>query len=866
MSGIPPAATLRQGTTREGLATIDARTLTVPSARLLGTPCLVLPGNVVHVLERRDAALVALISIEGSALRSRAAALLWPELSVKAARSNLRQRLFRLRQVAGETLVLAADDLRLGDSTIVDLHGAHAEIALDCDACAGELLGEYDYGDIETLDEWVRAARETWRRSRLDALAEQASQLERDGQVVRALGYAQHIVADAPMLEHAHRRVMRLHYLRGDRSAALAAFEACRASLKDALNVAPDRETLKLAALIEAGGGLPQGAAPAPAPAILRPPRIVGGARAWHELMGACDLGHSVLVDGDAGAGKSRLLGDFVASQGLGAALFRARLGDSQLPYALLAQVIDGLVEQFGAPTHGWAATELARVSPRLGVAPSAAIDKLRFRQALDSTVEDWRAVGLRIVALDDLHYADDATLELLPRLLSPSSEAPRSRVIWLLSVRPREIPTALQTCVAELDARTLARVSIEPLDEPAVRDLIESLALDGVDAADCAPALARHSGGNPLFVLETLRALLQQHHGVLPALDAAKLPVPSTVQRLIERRLHRLDADDLRLAQVAAVAGQDFGAALAADVLGCARVEVATMWGRLQSAQVFDGSGFTHDLVREVTERSLAEPAARALHFEVGRHLESRGGEPSRVAEHWRRAQRWDAAGAAYLRAAMIAERVSQRRLEADLAEQAAQCFVAAGDHAGEFTARDRQLRAERLFEPFAAQQQRADALVKLAASPAERCAALEIQARVLLNNADNTRIVEAAGEARALAKALGDSEREFTAAAHEAWALSRLNRIAQAEALIEHYVPIARARENELGAANALADFGLALFYCDRFEEAALLFEASLRTATALGAWSLGMDALTPLGVDPPVSRRHRGCRAQL
>ena len=88
-----------------------------------------------------------------------------------------------------------------------------------------------------------------------------AAKLERDGQIALALQYGERLLADDPLREHAHRQLMRLHYLRGDRAAALGAFERCRDLLKRELATAPGKETLELAALIESSDALPS---PAP--------------------------------------------------------------------------------------------------------------------------------------------------------------------------------------------------------------------------------------------------------------------------------------------------------------------------------------------------------------------------------------------------------------------------------------------------------------------------------------------------------------------------------------------------------------------------------------------------------------------------
>ena len=93
-------------------------------------------------------------------------------------------------------------------------------------------------------------------RAHFDALAARASQLESEGQLAEAIALAERLVALAPLEEHAHRRLMRLHYLRNDRSGAIAAFERCERLIKDELGARPSEETLALLKTIESAAGV----------------------------------------------------------------------------------------------------------------------------------------------------------------------------------------------------------------------------------------------------------------------------------------------------------------------------------------------------------------------------------------------------------------------------------------------------------------------------------------------------------------------------------------------------------------------------------------------------------------------------------
>ena len=137
---------------------------------LLGAPRLAWSDGRVHTLQRRDAALLTMLVLDGPAPRSRVAMQLWPDADPEGARNNLRQRLFRLRRTAARDVVSADDVLRLADGIGHDLEPP-SERSGEAPQAAAELLGGLDYADCAELGDWVDGARERWRTARSQALA-----------------------------------------------------------------------------------------------------------------------------------------------------------------------------------------------------------------------------------------------------------------------------------------------------------------------------------------------------------------------------------------------------------------------------------------------------------------------------------------------------------------------------------------------------------------------------------------------------------------------------------------------------------------------------------------------------------------------
>jgi len=599
--------------------------------RLAREPCYVRADGRVVAVEPKDALLLAYLALEGPTPRRVLASLLWPDVDGDRARANLRQRLYRLRHSVGRDLLEGGDVAALCGDLDVDLKGG------DEAASQGILLG-IDEADAGGLAEWLEQTREQRRHGHARELAERSSTLEADGQLGPALLAARQLVDADPTSEHGHRRLMRLNYLRGDRAAALAAFDHCCDVLERSLGVAPDAETEVLRAQVEAGTLAHEPVQRRPLPvSVLRPPRLIGREAEWHALEAAWEAGTASLVVGEAGLGKTRLVGDFAATRAH-ALLVDARPGDVRVPHALLSRLLRQVLQRIEPPLAPGVSDELAQLLPELGRVRSASrsANNMRFINAVEALLRQAHGEGLAGLVLDDLQFADAASVEVLQHLAAADIG-----LCWIVAFRPDELsPTAQLFQDAFLGASGAGLHRLRPLTTAQIAELLDSLDVAVLDSARLAPALARHSGGNPLFLLETVKLMLAQGGGstaVVPVSgDAARLPTAGNVTRVIEQRIGRLSGLAVKLARCAAIAGADFSPELAAHVLGMRALDLADAWGELEAAQVLHESAFAHDLIFEAARDSVPAAIARRLHVEMADFLEHRGAEPARVAQHW--------------------------------------------------------------------------------------------------------------------------------------------------------------------------------------------------------------------------------------
>jgi DNA-binding SARP family transcriptional activator len=625
--------------------------------QLAVSPCVLRPQGAPLPLAPRDAALLAWLALEGPTPRTRLAQLLWPASSPDAARNNLRQRLFQLRKQAGADLATGPVLLALAGGVQHDLDGA------------ATLLGKepLDLGD--EFAAWLQHQRQRLGQGTRRGLADLADLAERTGDWPQALAHAEAVLALAPLAEDAHRRLIRLHYLAGDRAAALLAFDHCEKLLKHEVGTLPSAETLQLLSLVESGAQAP-GWRPRVLPASLRrPPHDVGRGAELRALRAAWQTGERVVVAGEPGIGKSRLLAALAADwpQVL---TVKARPGDAAVPLALVARVVDALAARHPA----WAlrpdavALRVALASapggttgampgatpavvpavmlqpesePALGAAqapkphgfgPSAVRPSPRpLLPLLLEALASCRVESAALV-LDDWQFADDTSVALLEEVLDAVTLAD-----WRIGIATRTLagPEAEQRLARLRQRGGLRVVDLQPLDAKAVSALVDSLGLGAQGVPALAQALVQRVGGNPLYLLEALRHLMEAGTPLLPQY----VQVPPQVRDMVAQRLLHLPERARQLLYAAAVAEGEFSVTLAEAVTGRDALELLEAWGLLEQQGLFGAHGIVHDVYAEAVLGQLPGPISRVLHGRVAAFLEGQPHQPARLAAHWRAA-----------------------------------------------------------------------------------------------------------------------------------------------------------------------------------------------------------------------------------
>jgi DNA-binding CsgD family transcriptional regulator/tetratricopeptide (TPR) repeat protein len=375
-----------------------------------------------------------------------------------------------------------------------------------------------------------------------------------------------------------------------------------------------------------------------------------------------------VVLSGEAGIGKSRLLAELTAhadGREVHAAVAACVEVGGQLPFLPLAGLLRRALGRIDAERReavvGIAAEELARLVPELapgvaaGALPSDAAGRARLFERLLGVVERL-AEAPAMLAVEDCHWADDATAAFLAFLARSMTDG---HLVLVLTRRApsRPVGDAREGWLDDLSRLPNATsVELGPLDRSSI--LAQLTSLGPTQAPDLLERVWRRSDGNPMFAEELLAAAGRGER------------LPRALADSLDRDLATLSPAARRALAVASVVGRPFDERLVALVLESPPDEVRDALRAALEAHVLtlvdDGLrlAFRHGLLAEAVERSLLPDERRSLHAAVASALEGHaeladptpGGPAAERAYHWQLADRPAESVAASLDAARAA------------------------------------------------------------------------------------------------------------------------------------------------------------------------------------------------------------------
>lgn len=649
---------------------------------LLGTPILSRDGQPLPVTRRKSRALVYYLAAQAeqtTVTRDQLLAFFWPDLERTAGQQTLRTTLHGLRKVLGAALVIEEDTLALGEAE-VDVRkfaalthdgrrrGTHREgetsaeqLSAALDLYRGEFLSGFTLPEPATFDDWAASEREHYQRLAVRALTELSQLQEAAGNYAGALEPLERALGFDPLQEDLQRAAMRLHYLAGDRAAAIRRYDSLRKLLDSELGVPPMIETRTVYdAILNDSLARPTIEAGTPSAMAVRhhseagtagsengPLPFTGREAELETLRRLAPAGKMALLEGEPGIGKTRLAEEYIRESNSIGLIGRARELEGALPYQPVIEALRTVVARTDWPelqagvqasVAGVWLGQVARLLPELehkaDVAPGGAADESRLWEGLHQFLRAIAAQHTVVFFIDDMQWTDSATLALLGYLVRQAVPG----LFFLAATRkvaPRSPMAVLMQTLTREDRLVL--LELKRLEPQHIAALTQHL--QGLEVETFTHWLTQASEGNPYVLSELLRyarenRLISGGQVNLEALSHSPV-VPQTIYTLTQARLNRLSETARRVLDAAVAAGREFEFEIVYRAAGISEAAALDAMDELSNAALVHAVAWTagkprlmyaidHSITMEVAYRETGEARHRMMHRRVAEAYEA--------------------------------------------------------------------------------------------------------------------------------------------------------------------------------------------------------------------------------------------------
>ncbi|HEY1883005.1 MAG TPA: AAA family ATPase [Candidatus Cybelea sp.] len=341
-------------------------------------------------------------------------------------------------------------------------------------------------------------------------------------------------------------------------------------------------------------------------------------------LEAGASRGSVVFIAGAAGVGKSRLIAEFCRS----------------LTYSRW-RITFGPCREFGGGPYGPISSALSNLDPTASHLPPADSK----RQYFEAIVERFAAIAARkalVIVIEDLHWADAATLDLLEYL---GSQVHRMRLLILASFRPDDLHAdhPATAAIAKIARHAQGgRIDLEPLEGVELRTFIDEALSGFALSREIRQAVALAGEGNPFFTEELLKNAVQQ--ATEARSRGERWQIPHSVRTALLERLRPFGSEERDIVTQAAVIGRTFSLDLLATITGVEPEHLLSTLRRARDFQLIDEIEpgvfrFRHGLTREALCGDFLRAELRPLHRKIALTLESapQGERPiEALAYHW--------------------------------------------------------------------------------------------------------------------------------------------------------------------------------------------------------------------------------------
>ncbi len=636
---------------------------------LLGSPAVLRDDQPVVIRRRIQRTLLFYLACQPHPVgRQELMALFWPEEPDEVSRQRLREALSRLRGQLGNPRywIISQDIVGLNPAHVsVDAQEFMQAVAADWRTLqqipnnlplpvqvyqrmvaavslwrSPNFLAGTKIHSTHELDEWLTTTAHRLSTMRLQVIERLSYHAAAAGDLMQGIYWLDQVLESDLLNESINTQILLWQRALGLRTQALKFCERIQTVFQRETGAAPPPGLQSLCRKIreETANSMP---APKnwPLPGRMQVP-FVGRTGALQALTAALQRGGAVLISGEAGAGKTRLIQQFFQSSPLALRLLlaQARPGESQLPFQPLIEMLRAsiLETEWRQLDPIWTAA-LTPLLPELNrlIPPNSPIleGQANIFEALRQLLLSINADSPLLLFLDDAHWSDSATFDALEYLLERDTFAAQSLLV--LAARSEDPGPALQAFLHRPRKHTLETRDLRSLKSDEIADIARHI-LNYDPPEKLVRHLAHDSGGNPLFIIEILRAWLE-----IPAADqTGALLATTSIKNILHERQFRLTSGARLVLQTAAVIGQSFSVELLERACALAPEQIVMALEELERAQLIHpesgaaGAAYTfiHEIFRDLLQKELSPARRRLLHLRIAQILQQLPGEDSRA------------------------------------------------------------------------------------------------------------------------------------------------------------------------------------------------------------------------------------------